>query len=530
MTAKTFNTDGPCDPAFHYMLPAIQRLKKADGLFGARLYFILNAPRQSGKTTCLKSMTDKINSEGQWYALNCSLANLRKISDRDEAMTETVIQINAAMDTSAVESIRKRSFTYDTLPGMKYPGSKIRIILNQLCRDLDKDLVVFFDEADILSGHGLVSFLAQVRDGYLYRDETVNRFPRSMALVGMLDIRDCPSKIGPDDGLTEDCGFFNIANESLTLSNFTKDEIRTLYGQHSEATGQAFDDSAIDRAWYWTEGQPRLVNALAKQIVSGQLENDHMAEITGDHFDQAAATLIKGRSTHFGSLLACLQEPWAIKVMDAVFAGLKGMVSINSDDRQFCLDLGLLSENENRTLRPANRIYGEAMSRTLTDEIEHFLDIDIGNRKWTDGQILLMSELLREFQGLCRQGPGSFPFRHNDLVASNYDEATYSSMLLAYLQKAVNGGGLVYREYAEGRGAVDICVQYAGHDYLFEVRLKGEKTPDDWQTLLAGYLDSAGQTEGWLVIFDRDRTKAWDERIYWKDTLFNDKIMHLVGC
>ncbi|MDR1110831.1 MAG: ATP-binding protein [Deltaproteobacteria bacterium] len=395
---------------------------------------------------------------------------------------------------------------------------------------MDKDLVVFFDEADLLSGHGLISFLAQVRDGYIYRDETVNRFPRSMALVGMRDIRDYLIKVRPDDESTGEGSPFNIANESLTLYNFTKDEIRTLYGQHSEATGQAFDDSAIDRAWYWTGGQPWLVNALAKQIVSGQLENDHMEEITGDHFDQAAATLIKGRSTHVGSLLARLQEPRVIKVMDAVFAGIKGTVSINSDDRQFCLDLGLLSENENRTLRPANKIYEEVMSRTLTDEIEHFLDIDVGNRKWTDGQILLMSELLREFQGFWRQGSDSFPFRHKDFAAFKYDEATYSFMLLAYLQKIVNSGGLVYREYAEGRGAVDICVQYAGHDYLVEVKLKGEKTPDDWQTQLAVYLDAAGQTEGWLVIFDRDRTKTWDERIYWKDTLFNDKIMHLVGC
>ncbi|MDR1110829.1 MAG: hypothetical protein LBP92_09115 [Deltaproteobacteria bacterium] len=312
MTAKTFNADGPCDPASHYMLPAIPRLKKADGLFGARLYFILHAPRQSGKTTCLRSMTDKINSEGQWYALNCTLGTLRNTIDENDALTEVVSQINMAMTRSLVKIINEKAYAYDYLPGMKAPDSKVATILNHLCKDLDKDLIVFFDEADVLSGHGLVSFLSQVRDGYLYRNETVNRFPRSMALVGMRDIRDCPSKIGPDDGPTEDCGFFNIANESLTLYNFTKDEVRTLYGQHSEATGQAFDDSAIDRAWYWTEGQPWLVNALARQIVSGQLENDHMAEITGDHFDQAAATLIEGRSTHVGSLRARLQEPRVI--------------------------------------------------------------------------------------------------------------------------------------------------------------------------------------------------------------------------
>ncbi|MDR1109400.1 MAG: hypothetical protein LBP92_01585, partial [Deltaproteobacteria bacterium] len=309
------------------------------------------------------------------------------------------------------------------------------------------------------------------------------------------------------------------------------DEIRILYGQHSEATGQVFDDSALERAWDWSEGQPWLVNALADEIVSGQLKDDYRPDITGGHFDQAAATLIQERSTHIGSLLVRLKEPRVIKVMDAVFAGLKSAVSINSDDRQFCLDLGLLAKKEDNTLRPANKIYEEVMSRTLTDEIQHALDTeDVEEKKWTDGHVLFMSELLKEFQKFWRQGSGSFPFRHKDFAAFKYDEATYSFMLLAYLQKVVNSGGQVYREYAEGRGAVGIGIKYGGHEYLVEVKLKGEKTLGDWQRQLAGYLDAAGQKEGWLVIFDRDQNKAWEEKIYWEDTLFLDKVMHLVGC
>ncbi|MDR1110815.1 MAG: ATP-binding protein, partial [Deltaproteobacteria bacterium] len=260
--AKSFNTDGPCDPSFHYMLPVIPRLKGVDELLLRRLYFILHAPRRSGKTTCLKFLADRINREGRWYALNCSLASLGNIRGRDEAVTGIVGQINLALESSPVEAIRDKAFAYDSLPAMKRPGTKVRKILNQLCRDLDRDLVVFFDGADLLSGQGLVSFLSQVRDGFLYRDGTVNRFPRSMALVGRRDIRDNPADHSPGDGLEEDCGFFDIAGASLTLADFSKDEIRILYGQHSEATGQVFDDSALERAWDWSEGQPWLVNAL----------------------------------------------------------------------------------------------------------------------------------------------------------------------------------------------------------------------------------------------------------------------------
>ncbi|MDR1049593.1 MAG: hypothetical protein LBP95_00635, partial [Deltaproteobacteria bacterium] len=57
-------------------------------------YFILLAPRQSGKTTCLKFLTAKINSEDKFYAINCSLASLRNVTDEDKAMSRVVSQIN----------------------------------------------------------------------------------------------------------------------------------------------------------------------------------------------------------------------------------------------------------------------------------------------------------------------------------------------------------------------------------------------------------------------------------------------------
>ncbi|MDR1309205.1 MAG: hypothetical protein LBL95_04820 [Deltaproteobacteria bacterium] len=138
-----------------------------------------------------------------------------------------------------------------------------------------------------------------------------------------------------------------------------------------------------------------------------------------------------------------------------------------------------------------------------------------------------MSEILKEFQRFWRQGSDSFPSRRKDFAAFKYDEAPHSPMLLAYLRKIVNCGGLVFRPYAEGRGAVGIGVRYGWHEYLAEAKLKGDKTLDDRQRQLAGYLDAAGHKEGWLVIFGRDRNKAWEEKIYWEDALFADKVLHL---
>ncbi|MDR1298261.1 MAG: ATP-binding protein, partial [Deltaproteobacteria bacterium] len=73
---KIFNTAGPCNILDHYMLPVLPRVPVVGEMIEAKQYFILHAPRQSGKTTYLQFLAAKINSEDKFYAINCSLASL----------------------------------------------------------------------------------------------------------------------------------------------------------------------------------------------------------------------------------------------------------------------------------------------------------------------------------------------------------------------------------------------------------------------------------------------------------------------
>ena len=47
---RFFNIAGPCVAAKHYMLPATERLPEVPMLIRRGLYFVVHAPRQSGKT------------------------------------------------------------------------------------------------------------------------------------------------------------------------------------------------------------------------------------------------------------------------------------------------------------------------------------------------------------------------------------------------------------------------------------------------------------------------------------------------
>ena len=65
---RFFNTTGPCDPDDHYMLPPEERLVGAQlhRYISDKLYWVLHAPRQTGKTTFLKSWMRAKTKSKSW--------------------------------------------------------------------------------------------------------------------------------------------------------------------------------------------------------------------------------------------------------------------------------------------------------------------------------------------------------------------------------------------------------------------------------------------------------------------------------
>jgi hypothetical protein len=567
---KIFNTAGPCISLKHYMIPVLNRLPEVTKIIEKEQYFTLHAPRQSGKTTCLQFLAAKINSEGKFYAINCSLAGLRGLTDRHEAMNVVVSQINISLDMSGVMEIKNKADIYHSLPAMADPNSKVRKILNQLCLDLERPLIVFFDEADCLAGPPLITFLSQIRDGFNYRDVSDNsKFPHSLALVGMRNIRDYLTSNHPETEGHHLASPFNIVSERLTLANFTLEEIGNLYRQHTVATGQVFEDSAVERAWYWTEGQPWLVNALAYDVVSRQFGKDFSKVISGVNIDQAAKTLILRTDTHLDSLLERLKEPRIRRVMEAVVAGIDSFpIVISDDDAKYTLDLGLLKKNLNKNdYQPANPIYQEVIVRALSSGLQNSVPDGYVKQasEFMNDNNLDMTGLLKTFQVYWREnseiqtknyetdtllsnsieqvfqkynitlnniaGHENLVYDIQKTLISLSNEALIHLVLYAFLQRVLNGGAdFIQREYALGRLRADICVGYKKKRYPVELKIKGAKPLKGSLEQFSGYMDRCGTSEGWLVLFDKSLVRSWDKKIYWETKTYKDKTIHLVGC
>ncbi|MDR1878768.1 MAG: AAA-like domain-containing protein, partial [Bacteroidales bacterium] len=254
---RYFNVAGPCNKAEHYMIEASTRLQGIEELINLKQYFVIHAARQSGKTTYLKDLTQRLHVEEKYYVLLCSLENMERIVDPREGIPEIVRKIKNLLRVSNIP--HKMEFAKEA--DYENFTDVLNLELTLFCMLLDKPLIIFFDEADCLSEDTLITFLRQLRNGYNSRPETP--FVHSVALVGMRNIRDYKDRIRPERDTMGSASPFNIITEALTLKNFTQEEIILLYGQHTEDTGQIFEPAAVELVWEQTQGQPWLVNAIA---------------------------------------------------------------------------------------------------------------------------------------------------------------------------------------------------------------------------------------------------------------------------
>ena len=516
MDTKYFNTAGPCVEVDHYTLPPLDRCKEIDTLISKKNYFVIHAARQSGKTTLIQSLTNYYNRLGRYYALYCSLETVEIFRTPELGIPIIIENLKNALKYSDLP--HKEKFGSDTSGS---PALLLRNTLSGYCQILDKPLILFLDEVDCLSDDTLISFLRQLRDGFVNRAHIP--FPSSIALVGMRSIRDYKIHVRDSLQTLGSASPFNIISESLSLTDFTLEEVATLYRQHTQATGQIFEEEAIRSAHDYTAGQPWLVNALANECVSKILNKDFSQTVTKDHIQRAVENIIRRRDTHIDSLLERLKEDRVRRVIEPLILGKDTEIDFLSDDAQYCIDLGLVISTKNGFM-PSNKIYREVILRTLSYNTQINLQTKIPNR-WIENGLVDMSGLLQGFQQFWRENSVMWSERFD------YKEAAPHLILQAFLQRIINGGGNILREYASGRGRLDLCVQYENRNYPIELKLYyNNKTQSEGLQQLAEYMDTFGATEGWLVIFDRRKSKSWREKIYWRVKQVEGKVIYVVGC
>jgi hypothetical protein len=372
--------------------------------------------------------------------------------------------------------------------------------------------VLFLDEVDALIGDTLVSLLRQIRAGYADRPRM---FPQALILCGVRDVKDYRIHTGNGEIITGGSAF-NIKDESLRLGDFTRSEVVALLGQHTSESGQTFASEAVELVWELTQGQPWLVNALARQACfepAGVLDRQVPVQVGDLH--AAKERLVRSRATHLDALGDKLMEPRVRQVILPMLQGVDLAEDLPHDHQEYVLDLGLIRQDQRR-LVIANPIYREVIPRELTI----ITTTNLATRfdpEWcagADGR-LDAGRLIGGFQAFWRK-ESEHGWIHRD-----YKEAECQLVIMAYLARVVNGGGRIEREYALGRGRVDLAIfwPHPGGEQRIIIEVKvvypGQDPAEKRANGLDQVVDYAARIPGadlHLMLFDRRGGIPWEER------------------
>ena len=483
------------------MIPPEQRMPEARELVEQGAYFVLHAPRQTGKTTLLRSLAQSLTAEGRIAALYFSCETAEPAGDDFVQAQRAILgEIREAASLDLPPELAP-----PPLPEGTADLLLLRSVLAPWARQSPLPLALFFDEIDAVQGESLRAVLRQLRAGY---SRHLDGFPYSVVLCGLRDVRDYKAASGGDTSRLGTSSPFNVKLESMRLGNFDESEVCSLYGQHERETGQAFTPEAQERAFELTGGQPWLVNALAREVLE-KVRIPAPTPITREHVEEAKERLILARATHLDSLVARLHEPRVRRLMGPMMAGDEiGWDREYDDDVSYLRDLGLVATKD--PLRIANPIYKEVILRVLTNPASGNIYDPPRSFVRGDGSLDLRA-LLTEFAAFWRE--------QGDSIAAQlpYHEVAAQLVLMAYLQRVVNGGGYIDREYGVGTRRIDLLVRWPleglrGKRWQREalelkMRRDGEADPaPKGLEQLDAYLTRLGLTEGTLVVFDRRTT------------------------
>lgn len=547
---KIFNTAGPVNPEYHYTIDPLRRISLEDIelLIEQHKYFVLHAPRQTGKTSCLLALMEHINNRDKYRAL---YVNVEPAQAAREDVGEGIKAVLGEMASQARNYLNDDFLEqhWDSVLKKRGANTALNEMLTLWSEQSQKPIILMIDEIDALIGDTLISVLRQIRAGYTKRPKL---FPQTIILCGVRDIRDYRIHSSKDKEIITGGSAFNVKAESLRVGDFIFDEVKELLNKHTQETGQPFMANAVEEIWRLTQGQPWLANALAYETCFRTKERrDKIVKrepVTEEMVKDAKENLILRRETHLDQLADKLREERVRRVIEPIITGKMLTSAIPEDDVQYLTDLGLIRRKP--SVEISNPIYMEIIPRMLTSTTQ---DTITQQSSWyinPDGH-LDIKKLILSFQEFFRE--------HSEhwIERFQYKEAGPQLLLQAFLQRIVNGGGRVEREYGLGRMRTDLLIIWK---YKPEYKSSARKDSDDEeaanqdkiktqkvvielkilyksleQTIREGltqtlqYMDRCGTDDGNLLIFDRTNDKSWEEKIFYKEEQIEEKIIKVFG-
>ena len=487
---KFFNTAGANQPRLHYTVSRPIGSKPILELIEQEKYFTHHAPRQSGKTTLLREICRQLNEDGTYFALHITVEDAQ--AARGDVLAGNRVVLYALKH--AVQLIG--TLNPPEISSYFSDANGVNLYLREIAVQSKRPVVLMIDEIDSMAGESLIALLRQLRAGY---DQRPHAFPQSIILNGVRDLKDYRIYSQKEDTWLTGGSCFNIKAKSVRLGNFTLQNVFDLFSQHEAEHGQKLVPGLVEKIFELTQGQPWLCNALGEQMCFELFPDEPL--LNEQHLHEAKEALILSRATHIDQLYYRLEDPRIRQIVIPMLSG-DDVSKFPQEDLEYATDLGLLHP-ESKIIQIANPLYKEILPREMTYALQRGMAFE---PHWylNPNKTLNYKKLMDGFVSFWRE--------HGQIEFYAL-EVTPHTLFMAWLQRLVNGGGTIHREYALGRKRLDILVEFAGEKFVSEIKLyRGEKTLSDGLNQICEYLNQIGLSEGYLMIFQKNLATDEDSR------------------
>ncbi|ABR34945.1 MULTISPECIES: GxxExxY protein [Clostridium] len=498
---RRFNTTGVCIPHLHYMVDITNKLTQIKNMVYRGDYFVINRPRQYGKTTTMYMLEQELKDE--YLVLSISFEGLGDlIFEEEKTFSKTILKIFG--DSIQFNYQEYSSKLYEMSENINDLNAVSKAITN-FCRLVDKEIVLFIDEVDKSSNNQLfMSFLGMLRNKFLLRQQGKDKTFYSVILAGVYDIKNLKLKIRQDDEKKYNSPWNIAVNFNVDMS-FNSDEISTMLKEYSEDKNVTISIKEISEIiYFYTSGYPFLVSRLCQIIDENQLLWNE------ENINRSVKELLQENNTLFDDLVKNIENNNEFKdyIFDLIINGTEKTFNIHNPLINLGVIYGYL-KNIDGTVKMSNRIFEQMLYNYFSSKLENKTDMSTYNFKenFIIENGLDFERILLRFQQFIKEQYSS--------IDSKFIEREGRLLFLAFIKPIINGVGFDFKEVQiSEEKRLDIVVSYLSSKYVIELKIwRGAEYHKKGLNQLKDYLDIQGLDKGYLVVYNFNKDKEYKKEI-----------------
>lgn len=497
---KKFNTTGVCIPKKHYMVNIDNKLEQILELINNGDYFIINRPRQYGKTTTMHLLEQKLKDK--YLVISTSFEGIGdKIFSDEEIFSREILDIFAdSLEFIDEEKFKELKELGKTLSNLK----EVSKALTKFIKNNDKEVILFIDEVDKSSNNQLfMSFLGMLRNKYLSAAIGKDYTFKSIILAGVHDIKNLKIKIR-DNEETKYNSPWNIAVNFDVDMSFSNKEIQTMLEEYSIQEQVSVNLEEIsEKIYFYTSGYPYLVSKIC-EIMNKNFPNEWNLY----NLDKCVKILLNEKNTLFDSLIKNLENNIEFKeFIEKIILLGQEIVYIPSDPLISMGEMYGFFRRVDNVCKIHNRIFEQYiynhMASIKSRENNNISIYNFRDNFITKDNGLDFEKVLIKFQ--------EFMKKEYSTLDSKFIEREGRLLFLAFIKPIINGVGFDFKEVViSEEKRLDVVITYNQHKYVVELKIwYGEEYHKKGIEQLVQYLELQGIDKGYLLIYNFNKGKRY---------------------